>query len=154
MAARANWRAVRKHRSYTVDEASRVLGVAKGTVRRWLKDGLPVLAERRPRLILGTDLIAFLRTAKRKRQRCQIQQCFCFRCRTPREPAFGELEVVEECTVSARVGGLCGVCGTEMHKRVSKRQMPELRARATVTLGQDLEGIGGRRPACANDDFN
>jgi DNA-directed RNA polymerase specialized sigma24 family protein len=32
---------IKTHRSYDVTEAARALGVAKGTVRRWLKDGLP-----------------------------------------------------------------------------------------------------------------
>jgi DeoR/GlpR family transcriptional regulator of sugar metabolism len=32
---------IKIHRSYDVTEAARALGVAKGTVRRWLKDGLP-----------------------------------------------------------------------------------------------------------------
>jgi len=52
---------VKVHRSYTVDEASRLLGVAKGTVRRWMTAGLPFLTDQKPALILGADLAAFLK---------------------------------------------------------------------------------------------
>ena len=44
---------IKTHRNYTVDEVAKALGVSKGTVRRWIKCGLPVLKERKPMLILA-----------------------------------------------------------------------------------------------------
>ena len=58
MAKRLNWRKVKKHRSYTVDEVARLLSVHKGTVRRWTKNGLKVLDDQRPLLILALTLSA------------------------------------------------------------------------------------------------
>ena len=49
---RPNWRGVRRHRSYSVDEAARTVDVAKGTVRRWTKAGLPAITDRKPALTL------------------------------------------------------------------------------------------------------
>ena len=77
---RPNRRAIKQHYSYTSEEAARVLGVSKGTVRRWMKDGLPCLTDQRPFLILGTDLRDFLKYRNRPRQTCQLNECFCFRC--------------------------------------------------------------------------
>ena len=59
---KSNWRAVKMHRNYTVDEAARVLGRDKGTIRRWIAKGLPAIKDQKPHLILGTDLIEFLKT--------------------------------------------------------------------------------------------
>ena len=50
---RVNARRVKIHRSYAVDEAARLLGVHKNTVRSWIKRGLPTVDNRRPILILG-----------------------------------------------------------------------------------------------------
>jgi excisionase family DNA binding protein len=69
------------HRSYTVDEVARLLGVAKGTVRRWIKAGLPVLADRKPALILGEDLVQFLASRKAPRKKCSPAECYCVKCR-------------------------------------------------------------------------
>lgn len=55
-------RSIKLHRSYTVDEASRTIGSAKGTIRRWIKSGaLPALTDQKPNLILGEDLIDYLK---------------------------------------------------------------------------------------------
>lgn len=50
---RFNWSRVKVHRSYTVDEAARLLGVTKGTIRRWIGAGLPAITDRKPFLILA-----------------------------------------------------------------------------------------------------
>ena len=86
MAKRVNPRRVKRHRNYTIEEAARALGVAKATVRNWIAKGLPILKDQRPFLILGGDLIAYLEASAPKKQSCQPHQCFCFRCRCPRDP--------------------------------------------------------------------
>ena len=60
MARRPDWRRIKSHRSYTVNECAEGLGVHKNTLRAWIKDGLPVLSAGRPLLILGANLKAFL----------------------------------------------------------------------------------------------
>jgi hypothetical protein len=45
-------------RSYTIDEVTRTLEVHRNTVRHWIKAGLPVIDDKRPILILGSDLAA------------------------------------------------------------------------------------------------
>lgn len=56
-----NFRLVKIHRNYTVEEVALLLSVHKNTVRTWVKECLPVIDDKRPKLILGRDLSAFLR---------------------------------------------------------------------------------------------
>jgi hypothetical protein len=57
---RPDRRRVKLLRSYTIDEAARTLEVHRNTVRHWIKAGLRVIDDKRPILILGSDLADFL----------------------------------------------------------------------------------------------
>jgi excisionase family DNA binding protein len=57
-----NRRSIKIHRNYTVEEAARATGCAKGTIRRWIKSGaLPAITDRKPNLVLGGDLFDYLK---------------------------------------------------------------------------------------------
>jgi len=64
---------VKIHLNYTVEDIAALFGVHKNTVRIWVKkNGLPVCDDRKPMLILGSELKAFLRQKKAKgKQKCQ-----------------------------------------------------------------------------------
>lgn len=144
MPRRPNPRRIRKHYSYTVEEAATALDVAKGSVRRWIKSGLSALTDQRPTLILGSDLIAFLQGRRAKRQKCAIDEAYCFSCRRPRKPAFAEVEITSLKGGTARMWAICEVCGTDMHKPVSASRLSELEAHVTVAFSRDHERIGER----------
>ena len=59
------------HRNYTVEEVADLYDVFKGTVRAWIIAGLPVINDKRPMLILGSDLVAFHQSRRMKNK----QQC-------------------------------------------------------------------------------
>ena len=63
-----NHRLVKIHRSYTVEEIAQLFGIHKNTVRRWVKDGLTSIDDKRPMLILGHVLAAFLQARRAKKQ--------------------------------------------------------------------------------------
>lgn len=151
MARRPNGRAIKKHRTYTVDEAARALTIAKGTVRRWLKAGLPALTDQRPALIIGSDLIDFLAGRKPEPQTCDLHQGYCLSCRAPRNPAFGEVEIRPKTPATVMMRALCEACATVMHKPVSHTRVPELRRRVTVSVVQGDERIGESHAPCPND---
>lgn len=132
MPRRANPRLVKRHRSYTIDEAARTLRVAKGTIRNWIGDGLEVLKDQRPYLILGQDLIDHLTAKAPKKQRCLPHQCYCFTCRQPRDPAFGEVEYHPVNETGGNLRALCIDCTTTMHKRVSISQLPAIKQEVTI----------------------
>ena len=85
---RPNPRLVKIHRSYTVEEIGRIFGLHKNTVREWVKAGLPTCDSKRPMLILGRELAAFLQARRMKNKRpCQPGEIYCVRCRNPKLPA-------------------------------------------------------------------
>ncbi|MEP0234584.1 MAG: helix-turn-helix domain-containing protein [Parasphingorhabdus sp.] len=150
---RPTGRLIKIHRSYTVEEAARALGVAKGTVRRWLKQGLECLNDQRPALILGRDLKGFLETKRRPKQSCRPDECFCMSCKAPRRPAFDEVEFHPMTATGGNLRALCEACSTVMHKRVSTSGLEALKAILTVIEPQAETPIGEGAIACTNDHF-
>ena len=117
-ARRINPRLIKIHRSYSVEEAARALGVHKNSVRGWIKKGLPVVDESRPVLILGHDLQAYLeRRRKAAKRPCPPGTIFCFKCREPRGPALGMVEYVPRNTATGDLTALCATCDTIMFRR-------------------------------------
>ena len=85
---RPDRRRIKTLRSYTIDEAARVLDVHRNTIRHWIKGGLPVVDGKRPTLIRGSDLAEFLANRRAaRRQTCRPGEIYCVKCRKPREPA-------------------------------------------------------------------
>ncbi|MGM5057772.1 helix-turn-helix domain-containing protein [Rhizobium sp. 814_E9_N1_1] len=150
---RPNRRAIKRHYSYTVEEAAKVLGVAKGSVRRWLKAGLQHIADQRPFLILGGDLRDFLAKRDKPKQRCALHEFFCFRCREPRPAAGGLIDYTPRTALSGQLSAICEACETITHKNFSASKLPLLERQAAVSFPQGhprLNEMGN--PRC-NDHF-
>jgi hypothetical protein len=106
--SRPNYRLVKIHRNYTVEDIARLFRTHKNTVRRWIKDGLPTIDNRRPKLILGHHLIDFLKARRASRKRpCQPGEIYCVRCHAPKFPAGG---MAEYQAINHNVGNLVGIC--------------------------------------------
>src|SRR5271154_5336964 len=87
MARRFNYRRVKIHHSYTIGAAAAVVGAHKHTVSRWIAAGLPTTDARRPLLIHGADLRAFLKAREPTKQPCRPGEFYCLRWKAPRRPA-------------------------------------------------------------------
>lgn len=148
---RPDRRGIKIHRSYTVEEVARSLGIAKGSVRRWIKSGLPALNERKPMLILGADLVDFLRTRAAPKQRCQFHECYCVKCRAPRAAAEAMADFVPLTPTTGNLRALCPICTTLMHKRIALDQLPAIRAVLEVTTVEARERIIDSRHPSLND---
>lgn len=142
MARRAGWRAVKIHRSYTVEEVAINQGVEKGTVRRWLKAGLQSVNDKRPCLILGGDLVDFLKNRRRPKQTCKPEECYCFKCKAPRKAALGEAEYKPITPTNGQLIALCGECATLMNKRISWAKLEALNGILHITIRQQAKPIG------------
>ena len=119
MARRYNSRRVKIHRTYTISEAAKLLGVTKHTLRRWIDAGLPLIERKRPYLIQGGDLRAFLKDRQPKKQPCRAGEIYCVKCRTPKRPAFGEVDFIPKTPTKGHLAGLCPTCGSLIY-RVAK----------------------------------
>ncbi|MCY0148674.1 helix-turn-helix domain-containing protein [Hoeflea sp. G2-23] len=151
---RPNRRAIKLHYSYTSEEAARTLGVCKGTIRRMLKDGLPHLTDQRPYLILGADLRDFLTSRKKPKQRCELHQCFCFRCQEPKAAAGGMVDYMPRTALSGQISAICEDCGTIMHKAFSAAKLALLERRAEVSFPHGQPRLSDRGKPRGNDHFN
>lgn len=153
MAARNPSRAgIRQNRSYAIAEAARALGVARGTVRRWISDGLPAITDRKPHLILGGELIDFLTAKRRPKVKCEPHQFFCFSCGVPRAAAFREIELKPTNRAAPNLRALCETCSTVMHKRAGGKTLQALReAGFSITPTHAEDHLSQSCEPCLND---
>ena len=137
-----NPRLAKIHRNYTVEEVAGVFGVHRNTVREWVKQGLPTNDGRHPMLILGGDLVAFLRARRVKNKRtCQQGEMYCVRCRAPRAPAGDMADYLPVTAMLGNLIGMCPACEAMMYRRVSLARLGEVRGKLDITLPQALSHI-------------
>lgn len=144
---------IKLHYSYTVEEAARSLEVAKGTVRRWLKGGLPHMDDQRPFLILGTDLREFLNKRTSPKLTYALHEFFCFRCRDARAAAGRMIDYVPRNDRSGRISAICERCGTMMNKCFSASKLPLLQRQAEVSFPQGERRLDDTSQPLGNDHF-
>jgi hypothetical protein len=121
------------HRNYSVEEISVLLSIHKNTVRSWIKSGLPTNDDRRPVLILGRDLVAFLKFKRVKNKRpCQLGEIYCMRCRSPKEPAGKMVEFQAFTKASGNLVGICPTCESMIYQRVSCSKLVELEEKLEI----------------------
>ena len=132
---RLDRRRVKALRSYTIDEVARTLKVHRNTVRHWIKAGLRVIDDKRPILMLGSDLAEYLlRRREARRQPCRAGQMFCLKCRKPQEPAGRMADFVASSATSGALIGICPACNRLMYRRVSAARLSEVAGALDVHL--------------------
>lgn len=150
----ANYRRVKIHRSYTVEEVARLFGIHKNTVRAWIKGGLPTSDRKRPTLVLGRELATFLKSRRASRKRpCRPGELYCFRCRAPRTPPTG---MVEYRPVTEKIGNLtaiCPDCTSIMNQRISRAKLDSIRGKMEITFPLALRRIGESNQSSVNSDW-
>ena len=128
-------RRIKTHFSYTVEEAADALGVHKNTVRMWIKSGLAVADGRRPTVMSGAAIRAFLENRlKARKSPLKPGEFYCFRCREPEVPAAsGGLGTLT---------GLCPDCEMIMYRRASLATLGAAKGKIDVMI---LPGSGTPR---------
>ena len=149
-----NHRLVKIHRSYTVEEIANLFGSHKNTVRNWVKDGLATSDDKRPMLILGHDLVAFLQSRRVKnKQTCKDGEIYCVRCRAPKLPAA---DMAEYSPVTEKFGNLiaiCPDCNSIMNRRVSMAKLGQVRGKMDITFPQAPRRIIESTKPTVNSDL-
>jgi excisionase family DNA binding protein len=119
----SNPRLAKLHRAYTTEQAARLFGVHRNTVRAWIKAGLPTVAGR-PALIEGRELRAFLerRSAAAKRP-CPPGTLYCCKCRVPRAPVPHAVVFEAREHGAGSLRAICVTCGTRMFQRARQERL-------------------------------
>jgi hypothetical protein len=149
-----NYRRIKIHRTYTVEELARLFAVHKNTVRIWIKAGLPTIDEKRPTMMLGAEASAFLQARRARNKRtCKPGQIYCLRCRAPKCPAG---DMAEYIPINENVGNLraiCPDCDSFMHRCASKSKLGQVLGKLDVTFPQALRHLSESNQPSVNSDL-
>jgi len=126
---RPNYRLVKIHRNYTVEEIASLFGIHENTVRAWLKDGLAPIDRSRPTLVHGQVLVDFLKARRSARKHpCPPGHLYCFKCRAPKPPEDGVVTIQPVSGGVSKVAAVCPTCGGTMYRRASDHRLKEFGA--------------------------
>ena len=146
---------IKAHRIYTVWEAAEALGKHRQTIIRWINDqGLTADRSRKPWLIKGTDLRAFL-GHQRTKAKCKLSlhHIFCLGCKSPREPAGKFADYTQQTATTGMLSGLCPTCECVINKVVRRADLEAIRAKVEVTVQQADPRLVSRTDAPLNVTF-
>jgi hypothetical protein len=130
-----NYRLVKIHRNYTVEEIAKLFDIHKNTVRQWIKEGLETINDKRPMLILGPVLMAFLQARRLKnKQTCKPGELYCMRCRAPRSPAGNMADYVPITEKFGNLVAICPDCNTMMNRHVSMARIGEFEGKVEINF--------------------
>lgn len=132
------------HRTYSVEDVSRLFKIHKNTVRIWLRQGLTPIDDQRPTLVLGCELRRFLTERRaRAKQTCGPGRIYCLPCREPKIPAGKMAECLQTGEVTGALQGICPDCNRMIYRRVNLRKLEAARGDLDITLtlaGTRIEG--------------
>jgi excisionase family DNA binding protein len=150
----AKARGIKSRWNYTVAEVAALLGVARNTVRKWIKDGLPLATDRRPFLIRGCDLKAFLdRRVVSRKQPLGPGQIFCVACRAPKRPAGDMADYAARGPNCGTLIGICPDCHRVIRRVVSWAALDFTAAGLDLSIRRAVETLGRATGPCPNRHF-
>lgn len=155
MAKRPNPNLAKIHRNYTVEEVADLFSIHKNTVRSWVKEGLATNDDKRPMLILGSNLKQYLQ-AKRKsnKRKCLPFEIYCLRCRSPQVPAENMVDYEPINCNMGRLIGLCPSCSGIINKYFTIAKLEHIKDKLDITFQKALKHINESSKPLLNSDFN
>ncbi|MDY0095691.1 MAG: helix-turn-helix domain-containing protein [Candidatus Vecturithrix sp.] len=149
-----NYRLVKIHHNYVVEQIAKLFGIHKNTVRNWMKEGLTAIDDKRPILIKGNVLAEFLSNRRKKnKQPCKPGELYCVRCRAPRLPAEGMAEYLPITEKLGRLIAICPDCESIMNRNVSMARIKEFRSKMDITFPEAVLRIVERSEPSVNSDL-
>lgn len=132
-----NPRRAKIHRSYSVEEVSRLFTIHKNTVRNWLQQGLAPIDGKRPTVIQGVELRRFL-TARRTstQQTCGPGRIFCLPCRAPKVPAGNMADCIAVTETNGTLRAICPDCERMIYRKINPKKLDAIRGDLDVTVTQ------------------
>lgn len=133
-------RKIKAAKSYTYAELARVTGKSEATVRIWGKDGMRVMVEGRPHLILGSDARAYLEARFLKsRTKLKIGEARCFHCSCRRMLEPEVAEIVPKRPTGWCLRGLCSHCGGLCSRWIAERDIPLHAKKLSIDLYSGIQ---------------
>lgn len=147
MAKRYNARAVKKHHTYTVEEAAEALDAHIQTVRSWGDLGLRIMKSKTPHLILGDDLHRFLASQERGRKRpLGPNELYCLKCRGPKIPEGRLADFILTDSGKGRLSGICPDCGRMCHRFAQEARLADIAPDLEVHIPSHVESLEEQAP--------
>jgi hypothetical protein len=138
-----NPRLAKIHRNYSVEDVSRLFSVHKNTVRNWLNQGLEAIDDQRPILILGAELVRFLKQRRiNAKQKCGPGRFYCLPCRAPKIPAGNFADCIQTSVGAGSLCGICPDCNRLMYRRVNLQELNAVRGDLEITVRKRCERLG------------
>lgn len=132
-----NWRRLKTHRTYSIEDLARNLEVHEHTIRNWTRRGLLTVDGKRPYLFRGGVVIDFLRTRRSQaKRRMRIGEIYCIGCRQPKNPAGGMAELTPLTETTGNLCGICPDCERLIYRRVNTAILASTWDMLTVTVRQ------------------
>jgi hypothetical protein len=154
MAKRPNPNLAKIHRNYTVEEVANLFSVHKNTVRLWVKDGLATNDNKKPMLILGSNLKYYLQAKRKsKKRKCLPFEIYCVRCRLPQVPAENMVDYEPINCSMGRLIGLCPSCSGIINKYFNIAKLEQIQGKLDITLLKALKHINESSKPLLNSDF-
>lgn len=155
MAKRPNPNLAKIHRNYTVEEVANLFSVHKNTVRLWVKDGLATNDNKKPMLILGSNLKQYLQSKRKiNKRKCFPFEIYCVRCRLPQVPAENMVDYEPTNDSMGRLIGLCPSCNGIINKYFNFAKLEQIKGKLDITFPKALKHIYESSKPLLNSDFN
>ncbi|MEZ5895294.1 MAG: helix-turn-helix domain-containing protein [Parvularculaceae bacterium] len=135
-------RSISIHRCYSVSEIADAFGVHRGTVLRWIRERkLAPIDHSKPFLINGGEVQDFINRRKPKKQKCALDEWFCFRCKKPQHAAFADAEIISANAKTCNTRALCTECTAIVHKRIAIGSLAQLRQSVSLSAPLHLKHL-------------
>jgi hypothetical protein len=132
--------AIKSVLTYEISEAAVALGVSVATIRNWIKDGLPVMATKKPFLISGAELRAYLQSKNDSAKKpLNENELNCFHCRAGRKPIGLAVVCHPNTPKTSRLAGECERCGGAASRLISNSRREEFAATFNFKTGTSSE---------------
>lgn len=124
-----------------------MLGVTTGTVRSWLKLGLPRLDDVKPILLPGDTLKSWMVTRRQSRKRkCQPDELYCCRCKAPKRAMPGSVVITLRNAKTIAIRATCACCGAKMNKGGSLASLQKIKATFELKTPAQVSLEGCEKP--------
>lgn len=120
---------IRPTSTYSFKDIAKLFGCNIATVRRWRRDGLPVMDNTKPILVHGSELKTWLEARQKARRRpCAPDEIYCLGggCRTGRRPAIGSVRIRKSNQTVGMIEAQCAVCGKNMRRGYAMADQAEI----------------------------